>query len=219
LIYKHGGFNISFFGVCIDEKVEATRKVIQQKLDTYISRAEQLKKELSEGQQPKLLSASSAVDSSNTSAGESSPNDSNKPKTAWSISRESTVGLEGKLRESVVGQSFAIRSVLAAVHRWASGWVDPQRPLVWLFVGPSGVGKTELSKALATALFSDDKNAMIRVDMSEYQDKSMVNKVRCGFSYLVLERYLNIISSFMILKFSFSELHQDTLGLEKVEPW
>eukprot|EP01122_Echinamoeba_exundans_P016753 TRINITY_DN8594_c0_g1_i1.p1 TRINITY_DN8594_c0_g1~~TRINITY_DN8594_c0_g1_i1.p1 ORF type:complete len:485 (-),score=86.33 TRINITY_DN8594_c0_g1_i1:159-1589(-) len=158
------------------EKVEATRKVIQQKLDTYISRAEQLKKDLAEEQKPKSLSASSAVDSRNTSAGDNSSTEPDKPKSSWSISRESTVGLEEKLRDSVVGQGFAIRSVLAAVHRWASGWVDPQRPLVWLFVGPSGVGKTELSKALANALFSDDKDAMIRVDMSEYQDKSMVNK-------------------------------------------
>lgn len=140
-----------------------------------------MKKELEANQKPKSLSASSAVDSQNTSASGTGANRSaaeDGPKISWSISKEATVGLEEKLRGSVVGQAFAVRSIIAAVHRWASGWVDPQRPLVWLFVGPSGVGKTELSKALATALFGEDRDAMIRVDMSEYQDKSMVNKVR-----------------------------------------
>ena len=85
--------------------------------------------------------------------------------------------LESHLEESVVGQEFAIESVSEAIRRSRSGLGDPNRPLgVFLFVGPSGVGKTELTKALTTLLF-DKEDAMIRIDMSEYMEKHSISKL------------------------------------------
>jgi ATP-dependent Clp protease ATP-binding subunit ClpB len=77
----------------------------------------------------------------------------------------------------VIGQKEAINSVSNAVRRSKAGIQDPNRPLgSFLFLGPTGVGKTELSKALASFLF-DDQNAMIRIDMSEYMEKHSVSRL------------------------------------------
>jgi len=77
----------------------------------------------------------------------------------------------------VIGQKEAITSVSNAVRRSKAGIQDPNRPLgSFLFLGPTGVGKTELSKALASFLF-DDQNAMIRIDMSEYMEKHSVSRL------------------------------------------
>ncbi len=85
--------------------------------------------------------------------------------------------MEDRLRERVVGQDAAVRAVSDAVRRARAGLQDPTRPLgSFLFLGPTGVGKTELARALAEFLF-DDERAMIRVDMSEYQEKHSVARL------------------------------------------
>lgn len=85
--------------------------------------------------------------------------------------------LEEVLRERVVGQQEALVALSKAIRRGRVGLKDPKRPIgSFLFLGPTGVGKTELTKALAEALFGDD-NALIRVDMSEYMEKHSVSKL------------------------------------------
>lgn len=85
--------------------------------------------------------------------------------------------LEQTLHKRVVGQEEAVTAVAKAVRRGRVGLKDPKRPIgSFLFLGPTGVGKTELSKALSEALFHDE-NAMIRVDMSEYMEKHSVSKM------------------------------------------
>jgi ATP-dependent Clp protease ATP-binding subunit ClpB len=91
--------------------------------------------------------------------------------------REKLVKLEEHLHRRVVGQDEAIKAVSNAVRRARAGLQDPNRPLgSFIFLGPTGVGKTELSRALAEFLF-DDENAMIRIDMSEYMEKHTVARL------------------------------------------
>jgi ATP-dependent Clp protease ATP-binding subunit ClpB len=85
--------------------------------------------------------------------------------------------MEDRLRQRVVGQDNAVAAVAAAVRRARAGLKDPNRPIgSFLFLGPTGVGKTELARALAEFLF-DDEHAMIRIDMSEYQEKHTVSRL------------------------------------------
>src|SRR5438477_6569849 len=87
------------------------------------------------------------------------------------------VNLEEHLHLRVVWQDEAIRAVSNAVRRARAGLQDPNRPLgSFLFLGPTGVGKTELARALAEFLF-DDENAIIRIDMSEYTEKFAVSRL------------------------------------------
>jgi ATP-dependent Clp protease ATP-binding subunit ClpB len=87
------------------------------------------------------------------------------------------VGLEGRLHERVVGQDEAIGAIANAIRRGRAGLGDPDRPLgSFLFLGPTGVGKTELAKALAELLF-DDERAMVRIDMSEYMERHTVSRL------------------------------------------
>jgi ATP-dependent Clp protease ATP-binding subunit ClpB len=91
--------------------------------------------------------------------------------------REKLVKLEEHLHQRVVGQDEAVKAVSNAVRRARAGLQDPNRPLgSFIFLGPTGVGKTELSRALAEFLF-DDENAMIRIDMSEYMEKHTVARL------------------------------------------
>src|SRR5690606_11522749 len=91
--------------------------------------------------------------------------------------RERLLKLEVALRARVVGQDEALVAVSDAVRRARAGLNDPNRPLgSFLFLGPTGVGKTELTKALAEFLF-DDENAMTRLDMSEYMEKHSVSRL------------------------------------------
>jgi ATP-dependent Clp protease ATP-binding subunit ClpB len=91
--------------------------------------------------------------------------------------RQKLVKLEEHLHQRVVGQNEAIKAVSNAVRRARAGLQDPNRPLgSFIFLGPTGVGKTELSRALAEFLF-DDENAMIRIDMSEYMEKHTVARL------------------------------------------
>ncbi len=91
--------------------------------------------------------------------------------------REKLLHLEGELSRRVAGQEEAIRVLSDAVRRSRAGLQDPKRPIgSFIFMGTTGVGKTELSKALAEYLFNDD-NAMVRIDMSEYQERHSVSRL------------------------------------------
>ena len=90
---------------------------------------------------------------------------------------EKLIKMEDRLHERVIGQEEAVTAVSNAVRRSRAGLSDPNRPLgSFLFMGPTGVGKTELARALAEFLFDDD-GAMIRIDMSEYQEKHTVARL------------------------------------------
>ncbi len=91
--------------------------------------------------------------------------------------REKLVKMEARLEERVVGQKEAIEAVANAVRRSRSGLQDPNRPIgSFIFLGPTGVGKTETARALAEFLF-DDENALLRIDMSEYMEKHAVSRL------------------------------------------
>ena len=91
--------------------------------------------------------------------------------------REKLLSLEDVLHKRVIGQDEAVRAVAEAILRARAGIADPTRPLgSFLFLGPTGVGKTELAKTLAKTLFDDEKN-MIRLDMSEYMEKFSVSRL------------------------------------------
>jgi ATP-dependent Clp protease ATP-binding subunit ClpB len=91
--------------------------------------------------------------------------------------REKLLAMEDALRARVVGQNEAIVAISNAVRRARAGLQDPNRPIgSFLFLGPTGVGKTELTKALAAFLFDDDQ-AMVRIDMSEYMEKHAVSRL------------------------------------------
>jgi ATP-dependent Clp protease ATP-binding subunit ClpB len=91
--------------------------------------------------------------------------------------REKLLQMEAQLGKRVIGQAEAVKAVATAVRRSRAGLQDPNRPLgSFLFLGPTGVGKTELTKALAEFLF-DDPNAMVRIDMSEFMEKHSVARL------------------------------------------
>jgi ATP-dependent Clp protease ATP-binding subunit ClpB len=91
--------------------------------------------------------------------------------------REKLLRMEDELGKRVVGQGEAVQAVSKAVRRARAGLQDPNRPIgSFMFLGPTGVGKTELTKALASFLF-DDENAMVRIDMSEFMEKHSVSRL------------------------------------------
>jgi ATP-dependent Clp protease ATP-binding subunit ClpB len=91
--------------------------------------------------------------------------------------KEKLLRMEDKIGERVIGQTEAVRAVSTAVRRARAGLQDPNRPIgSFIFLGPTGVGKTELTKALAEFLF-DDETAMIRIDMSEYMERHSVARL------------------------------------------
>ncbi|MCE7886245.1 MAG: ATP-dependent chaperone ClpB [Alphaproteobacteria bacterium PRO2] len=91
--------------------------------------------------------------------------------------REKLLAMEDKLIQRVVGQDDAVKAVSDAIRRARAGLQDPRRPMgSFLFLGPTGVGKTELTKALAAFLFDDD-SALVRLDMSEYMEKHSVSRM------------------------------------------
>ena len=91
--------------------------------------------------------------------------------------KEKLLRMEDELAKQVIGQQEAVRAVSTAVRRARAGLQDPHRPIgSFMFLGPTGVGKTELTKALAEYLF-DDENALIRIDMSEYMEKHSVARL------------------------------------------
>ena len=91
--------------------------------------------------------------------------------------REKLLHLDDTLHQRVVGQDEAVRVVSDAIMRARAGIKDPNRPIgSFIFLGPTGVGKTELAKALAESLFDDDRN-IVRIDMSEYMEKHTVSRL------------------------------------------
>ncbi|MBQ2990851.1 MAG: AAA family ATPase, partial [Clostridia bacterium] len=91
--------------------------------------------------------------------------------------REKLLHLDDTLHQRVIGQDEAVQKVCEAILRSRAGIQNPNRPIgSFLFLGPTGVGKTELAKALAQALFDDEKN-MVRIDMSEYMEKHSVSRL------------------------------------------
>ncbi len=91
--------------------------------------------------------------------------------------KEKLLRMEGQIGKRVIGQAEAVKAVSTAVRRARAGLQDPNRPIgSFMFLGPTGVGKTELTKALAEFLF-DDENALIRIDMSEYMEKHSVARL------------------------------------------
>jgi ATP-dependent Clp protease ATP-binding subunit ClpB len=90
---------------------------------------------------------------------------------------EKLVHMEGRLHQRVIGQDEAVEAVAAALRRSRAGLQDPDRPIgTFLFLGPTGVGKTELARALAEFMF-DTQDAMVRIDMSEYMEKHSVSRL------------------------------------------
>ena len=90
---------------------------------------------------------------------------------------ERLLRLEDELKARIIGQDSAVEAIARAIRRGRMGLKDPKRPIgSFIFLGPTGVGKTELTKALANIMFGDD-NAMIRLDMSEYMEKHSVSKL------------------------------------------
>src|SRR5205085_4356544 len=84
---------------------------------------------------------------------------------------EKLIHMEARLHDRVIGQDEAVEAVANALRRSRAGLSDPDRPIgSFLFLGPTGVGKTELARALAEFMF-DDEHAMVRIDMSEYMEK------------------------------------------------
>ena len=92
--------------------------------------------------------------------------------------------LEDELSQRVIGQRQAANAVANAVRRSRAGLQDPNRPIgSFIFLGPTGVGKTETARALAQFLF-DDEQAMVRIDMSEYMEKHAVARLKIGRAHV-----------------------------------
>jgi ATP-dependent Clp protease ATP-binding subunit ClpC len=91
--------------------------------------------------------------------------------------KDKLLQMEGRLHERMIGQEKAVAAVADAIRRARSGLKDPRRPIgSFIFIGPSGVGKTELAKALAEFMF-DDEEALVRIDMSEYREQHTVSRL------------------------------------------
>ncbi|KAK0166604.1 hypothetical protein PV327_004097 [Microctonus hyperodae] len=85
--------------------------------------------------------------------------------------------LEQRLKQSIVGQEGPISIVASTIRRKENGWIDEEHPIVFLFLGSSGIGKTELAKQIAAYIHKNNTNGFIRMDMSEYQEKHEVSKL------------------------------------------
>ena len=145
-------------------KLPTLEKQLKEEEDALAKKAEDdhlLKEEVSEEDIAEVVSRWTGIPVSKMLTGE----------------REKLLRLEDVLHERVVGQDEAVRVVSAAILRARAGIKDPNRPIgSFIFLGPTGVGKTELAKTLAEALF-DDERSMIRIDMSEYMEKHSVARL------------------------------------------
>ena len=172
----------------VNEELEAARRELElAERDSDLGRASELKY----GRIPELERARKQAEAALPSEGamlkeEVGPDDVADVVSAWTgipagrLMEGETAKLlrmEDVLAQRVIGQSAAVTSVSDAVRRARSGVADPDRPLgSFLFLGPTGVGKTELAKALADFLF-DDERAMVRIDMSEYSERHSVARL------------------------------------------
>jgi ATP-dependent Clp protease ATP-binding subunit ClpB len=176
----------------IREQIEQVKHQIEQAERNYdLNRAAELKY----GRLPDLERQLKALEESTAQAGEGAPRllkeEVGEEDIAAVVSRwtgvpvtkllegekEKLLHLDDELHKKVIGQDEAVRAVAEAVIRARSGLKDPQRPIgSFIFLGPTGVGKTELARALAQFLF-DDERAMVRIDMSEYQEKHNVSRL------------------------------------------
>lgn len=147
--------------------------------------------ELQNGQLPSLQRELEELQQDSEAAGETATNEVTEQDIAEIVARwtnipvaklmegevEKLVNMEERLRHRVVGQSNAVEAVSNAIRRARAGLNDPNRPIgSFIFLGPTGVGKTELARALAEFMF-DDENNMIRIDMSEYMEKHSVARM------------------------------------------
>lgn len=140
-----------------EKQIEAA----EEKLETFQADKSMLKQEVDAGDIADIVSMWTHVPVSKLLQGE----------------REKLAEIETKLRKRVIGQDRALEAVAAAVRRSRAGLQDPNRPIgSFIFLGPTGVGKTELSRALAEFLF-DDEQAMVRIDMSEFMEKHAVSRL------------------------------------------
>ena len=141
--------------------LEADRAQAEEALDAQKESGEGLKEQVTSDEIAEVVSAWTGVPVAKMMQGEL-----DKLKT-----------LEDELHRRVIGQDEAVRAVAAAVRRSRAGLSDPDRPIgSFFFLGPTGVGKTELAKALAECLF-DDERALVRIDMSEYMEKFSVQRL------------------------------------------
>lgn len=103
--------------------------------------------------------------------------------------------LEQRIKQHLIGQDGAIQTVCSAIRRKENGWIDEEHPLVFLFLGSSGIGKTELAKQVANYLHSDkSKTHFIRIDMSEYQEKHEASWPIAWFALKSVDK-LNLLKS------------------------
>ena len=161
------------------QKEEAVRRENYEEAATHKQRIEQLRVELEEQQQ-------GWAGQRETNAPEVNREDIAKILEEWTgvpatnivqEEAERLMNLESVLHERVIGQDRAVNSVAEAIRRSRAGIKDPSRPVgSFIFLGPTGVGKTELARTLASYLFGEE-DAMIRLDMSEYQEKHIVSRL------------------------------------------
>ena len=141
--------------------LERAFEVARKKLDTIQAQDSMLKEEVTEEDIAEVVSRWTGVPVSRLMEGEV----------------QKLVRLEDHLHERVIGQDDAVSVVANAIRRSRAGLADPNRPIgSFLFLGPTGVGKTELARSLAAFLF-DDERSMVRIDMSEYQEKISVSRL------------------------------------------
>ena len=126
---------------------------------------------------PRASACSTRKSPRRTSPASSPPGPASPSAACWRASGRSCVKMEERLKQRVVDQDEAVTAVANAVRRARSGLQEPNRPIgSFIFLGPTGVGKTELARALAEFLF-DDENAMVRIDMSEYMERHAVARL------------------------------------------
>lgn len=171
----------------LKEKIEETRLAIEQAERAYdLNKAAELKYSTLPSLEKQLQEAESAGEDKSLLREEVRPDDVAEIVGKWTgipvsrlleSEREKLLRLGDELHKRVVGQDDAVRAVADAVLRARAGLSDPSRPTgSFIFLGPTGVGKTELCKALAEALFDTEDN-MVRLDMSEYMEKHAVSRL------------------------------------------
>ena len=171
----------------LEEKIKSLDDEMSAAVNTQdFERAAKLRDEKRELQTKLTQEKESWQQRSSGTAGEVTANEIAEIVSGWTgvpvveLTREESqrlLNMENELHERIVGQDEAVKAVSRAIRRSRVGLKDPKRPTgSFIFLGPTGVGKTELCKALAASLFGDE-NAMIRLDMSEYMEKHTVSRL------------------------------------------